>query len=248
MTKEFRALKLELKTLTDDQTPGRFTGRASVYGTVDSYGDVVMPGAFTKTVLEHGGRIVICSQHDPSRTIGIGELSDEVDGLHITGTLLLDLQEARDEYARLKAGLISGLSIGYETIKEKFESGVRQLQEVRLWEVSLVTFPANAHARVTGVKGVQGVEDAVVAFVSELKDGRELSAANRTKLTGVIDGLDAVLGTLRDLLSATEPKANTSGTPDQGAATPEPIEPQTHSMLASIMADMKAAATARASV
>jgi HK97 family phage prohead protease len=146
----FRDLKFEVKA--DRGKPGTFEGRASVYGNVDSYGDVVMPGAFSKTLQEHGNRIVILSQHDPAQSIGIAELRDESDGLHVRGQLALEVSKAAEEYARLKAGLISGISIGYETIRESFKGAVRELREIRLWEVSLVTFPANSAARVTAVK------------------------------------------------------------------------------------------------
>ena len=67
--------------------------------------------------------------------------------------LINDIAQAREDYARVKAGLVTGISIGYETVRENTtRDGVRELHEIRLWEVSLVTFPANADARVTAVK------------------------------------------------------------------------------------------------
>ena len=150
---QHRAFKaIDLKAADDS---GIVTGRASVYGgNPDSYGDVVMPGAFTKTLKEHGGRIVVLSQHAPDVSIGMADLEDRADGLHCRMQLLLDIQAAREDYVRAKAGAVTGISIGYETLRDDVDrkTGVRRLLEVRLWEISLVTFPANSYARVTSVK------------------------------------------------------------------------------------------------
>jgi HK97 family phage prohead protease len=138
---------------TREVTPdGKFSGMASVYHVVDSYRDAVMPGAFTKTIAENGSVIRILSQHNPHDVIGLGRLRDERDALWVDGQLELELASAKEAYIRLKKGLINGLSIGYETVGEKSVNGVRQLTEIKLWEVSLVTFPACAPARVTNVK------------------------------------------------------------------------------------------------
>jgi hypothetical protein len=74
-------------------------------------------------------------------------------GLFVKGQLA-DTQLGGDAYKLLKMGAVSGLSIGFRTLKSKLdeESGIRTLTEVELWEVSLVTFPANDAARITGVK------------------------------------------------------------------------------------------------
>ena len=173
---------------------GYFTGRASVYGVVDHHNDVVMPGAFTKTLAESGGRIKVLNQHDTYDVIGMAMLADSADALLVTeGKLELELPSAKEAYVRLKAGLIEGISIGYETLLEKFEKGVRQLTEIKLWEISIVTFPANQFARVTSVKSGETQDDATAilqqairevkraeSLFSEEKAGRILSATNLT--------------------------------------------------------------------
>jgi hypothetical protein len=131
---------------------GQFTGRASVYQNVDAHGDVVMPGAFTRSLQEIGGEIVVLNQHDPSDPIGKARVTDRSDGLWAEGQLILDLPSARDAYVRLQNGLIDGMSIGYEVIDQAWQGDVRQLKEIKLWEISLVTFPANSAARITDVK------------------------------------------------------------------------------------------------
>jgi len=141
--------RFELKAADD---AGKFTGRASVYGVVDSYSDVVMPGAFTDTIKKNNGMIRILNQHNPEDVIGKAKLVDREDGLYVEGQLELQLQSARDAYVRLKSGLLDGLSIGYATEGERYVGNVRQLTAIQLFEVSLVTFPANEEARITAVK------------------------------------------------------------------------------------------------
>jgi HK97 family phage prohead protease len=147
-------LTLRYNDLDAEHDAGTFAGLASVYNNVDSYGDVVVPGAFTKTLAKNGGQVVILNQHDAAQPIGIGTLKDDPSGLHVAVELNLGTHVARDVYSNLKAGIINGLSIGFVTVRDRVVKGVREILEVDLWEVSVVTFPANARARVSGVKGL----------------------------------------------------------------------------------------------
>ena len=144
--------KLELKTL-DPQ--GRFAGYASVFGVVDSQRDVVLPGAFTQTVRGRASEIKFLWQHQQDEPIGIFDtMFEDARGLYVEGRLLLNVQRAKEAHTLLKMGAISGLSIGYSPIRYTIDekTGVRRLTQVDLWEVSLVTFPANDAANVTVVK------------------------------------------------------------------------------------------------
>jgi HK97 family phage prohead protease len=150
-----RIINLALKyNDLDHSFDGQFSGAASVYNVIDSHGDVVVPGAFTKTIRENGGRVVLLNQHDPAQPIGLAELVDDSKALHVRATLNLDTQLGRDVYSNLKAGIINGLSIGFQTVRDRVVKGVREILEVSLWEVSCVTFPANTFARITSVKGI----------------------------------------------------------------------------------------------
>jgi HK97 family phage prohead protease len=143
------SFSFELKSLNED---GSFVGVASVYGNKDLGGDVVDRGAFTKTLKERGSRVPILWQHDQKQPIGYGEVTDSADGLKIAGKLTLGVTKASEAHALMKDDVISGLSIGYDTVKQKHEGGARHLQELKLYEVSLVTFPMNEDARVSSVK------------------------------------------------------------------------------------------------
>jgi HK97 family phage prohead protease len=132
-------------------------GYASLFGRRDQGGDVVSPGAYgrsLKAMAEAGGRVKMLWQHDPAEPIGVwDEVREDAKGLWVKGRLLTDVARAREAAALIAAGAIDGLSIGYRTVKAtKDDRGRRSLDELELWEVSLVTFPMLPDARV-GAKG-----------------------------------------------------------------------------------------------
>lgn len=153
----------EFKTTSDE---GVFEGYASVFGTIDSYDDIVAPGAFAKTLTDHRSKSrmpAMLFQHDVSRPIGVYEaMREDEKGLFARGRLALKTPDGAATYELLKMGAMSGLSIGFRTKKSTFdnESSIRTLTEVQLFEVSPVVFPANDPARISSVKGT-GLTDFV---------------------------------------------------------------------------------------
>lgn len=146
---------LQLKSV-DEQ--GRFAGYASIFGMVDGQNDRMERGAFAETLGDGAENIRLLWQHHVEEPIGtFTVLREDARGLYVEGQLLLDVQRAREAHALLKAGAIGGLSIGYVPIHYYIEpdTGVRVLQEVALYEVSLVTFPANSAATVHAVKSAE---------------------------------------------------------------------------------------------
>src|ERR1700754_5362483 len=106
---------LEVKALGDD---GTFEGYGSIFKNVDSYGEVVEPGAFTASLVDarqKGRSIKMLWQHDPSQPIGVwGEMAEDSKGLYVKGRLLKDkVPQATAAYELLKEGALDGLSIGY---------------------------------------------------------------------------------------------------------------------------------------
>lgn len=167
-----KAFGFEVKELTDD---GTFEGYASIFGNVDAYGDIVEKGAFKKTIKENP-KPPILWQHNPDWPIGVTEEMHEDDtGLYVRGKLVMEVQQAREAHALMKAGATKGLSIGYRLIKWLIDQAdqVRRLKEVKLMEWSPVTFPANTLARVTGVKGLLDAArwspEALVALLDQAK-------------------------------------------------------------------------------
>lgn len=136
---------------------GVIEGYGSVFGNVDSYGDIVVNGAFDRTLkdADSAGRMpAMLWQHNPDEPIGVWtEMRQDKRGLVVKGQLA-QTQRGREALELIKMGALSGLSIGYSTVKSSFDeqSGVRSLLELDLWEVSPVTFPANDAARITAAK------------------------------------------------------------------------------------------------
>jgi len=144
-----------METKVDEQ--GVFEGYASTFGNVDNGRDVVMPGAFTKTLKERGiSGVKMLWMHDACEPIGVWtSLEEDSKGLKARGKLLLTLEKANEVYAMMKEGIVDSLSIGFRTVKDAYDSArsVRQIIEADLWEVSCVTFPMNEDAKVQAVKG-----------------------------------------------------------------------------------------------
>lgn len=146
-------------------------GYASIFGVRDQGGDVVVRGAYArslKALAAQGRRVKMLWQHDPAQPIGIwDEVREDDTGLWVRGRLLPDVARGREAAALLAVGAIEGLSIGYRTLKaERDGKGQRLLTELELWEVSLVTFPMLSEARVAAKSEDPGalLRDLAAAF------------------------------------------------------------------------------------
>jgi len=151
--KERRVRPFEIKAIEET---GQFTGLAAVYGVVDDYGDILEPGAFTRTIHHKGGKVPILWHHTISEPIGFGTVEDSALGLGITGNLNLEVVRARETHALMKQaraeGVPFGLSFGFDTIQADWIGTKRHVKEVKLWEVSPTIFPAQSLAVVASVK------------------------------------------------------------------------------------------------
>ena len=154
-----KSYPMEIKQISDE---GYFSGYGSVFDVVDDWDDVIVRGAFAETL--QSKTPVMLWQHDSAEPIGVYErvYEDEI-GLWVEGRLLLDLEKGREAYILLKNRAIRGLSIGFLPIAWEDEmrdrKKIRVLKSIDLWEVSLVTFPANKKAVVDEVKTVRGLEN-----------------------------------------------------------------------------------------
>lgn len=180
------------------ETEGTFNGYGAVFNNVDSYGDVIAPGAFAETLSEWKGRGKFPPMLLQHGGMGIGvddmlpvgewtHMEENSRGLKMSGRLFaLNTERGQYIYEGLKSGVLDGLSIGF-MVKEsingtKPNEPARKLTKIDLWEVSIVTFPANPKARVTGVKNMTP---------DEL---RELEAALRDEGLSRTDAVRAVSG------------------------------------------------------
>jgi len=163
---EFLEFKIDFKASESMLENGEFEGMASVFGNVDQGNDVVDKGAFTRTLEHKGNTIPLLWHHNPSEPIGVGIVKQVSKGLAIIGKLNLEVQKAREAHSLLRQKAVKGLSIGFQTVKEKFDGAIRHLKELKLFEVSVVTFPMNTQANVEGVKN--NLIQPVTSFKAEL--------------------------------------------------------------------------------
>lgn len=135
---------------------GVFVGYASLFGQKDNGGDVVMPGAFAASLRRRGpGEVRMLFQHDPAEPVGSWiDLEETGRGLLVRGRLDCNVQRGRELLSLLESGGLDGLSIGFKTVLASRDKagGLRRLHHIDLWEISLVTFPMLAGARVSDVK------------------------------------------------------------------------------------------------
>ncbi len=130
---------------------GRFAGYASVFNRLDSGGDIVLPGAFTRSLAKRRGRIRLLFQHDPKEPVGIWEsIAEDSYGLCVTGRLVPGVPRAEALKRLIEQKALDGLSIGFRTVKASREAGTghRRLSEIDLYEISIVTFPMMEDARI----------------------------------------------------------------------------------------------------
>ncbi|MBD0416512.1 HK97 family phage prohead protease [Oryzicola mucosus] len=135
---------------------GEFAGYATRFGIKDDGGDIVMAGAYAKSL---GVRMPkMLWSHRGWEPIGIWTKAFEDNiGLRVEGKLALATTKGRETHELMKMGAVNGLSIGYITRKSDIRGNARLLQELDLHEVSVVTFPMQAEATIDAVKGVEDI-------------------------------------------------------------------------------------------
>lgn len=207
MSKEIKAFPFEFKLNKSKRT---LEGYASTFGNRDLVGDIVEPGAFNKTIKERGpkigednkvkSKIKLLWQHDPWQPLGVPvRMSEDSKGLNVEAQIS-ETTLGNDAMILIDDGALDSLSIGYDVVKDEFksETNTRHLKEVKLYEFSLVTFPANEDATLKSMKSMSHLENllkkAGVADVTMLlKEGRKLSSNNEQLIRNAIEALEAVL-------------------------------------------------------
>ena len=213
-TKQRLDMPLTVKSVSDT---GEFEGYGSVFGVEDSYGDVVVRGAFTVSLERWAakGRLpALLWQHNMSEPIGVyTEMREDETGLYVKGRLLIDADPlAKRAHGHMKAGSLSGLSIGYMLDDYEYdkEKGIWILKAIDLWEVSLVTFPANDEARISDVKSLlergetpppSKVEKALREVGFSGTQAKAFMAKGYSAITPREAGADEALQTLKSLIA-----------------------------------------------
>jgi HK97 family phage prohead protease len=206
----------------DGLAEGEFLAYASVFGNVDSYGDVVEPGAFTKTLEDWESRgypIPLLWGHDtsdPDHNVGeVRNAAQDDHGLLVKGAIDLEGPKGPQVYRLVKGRRVNNMSFAYDIVDAAEEDGHQSLKELALHEVSIVPLGANAETEILTVKAAQ-------LTASLERTSAEIDAPAIKSLLDVTDRLSAVLE--RIITGTTE---NASGTGAANGSTPkgEPEEP-----------------------
>ncbi len=159
MEKKQLVCPFEYELKQDGSEEGNISGFGSTFGgKPDSYGDIIVQGAFADTLKNKGANglgVSMLWQHRSEMPAGVwNELAETKKGLKVNGQLAINSTIGKDAYELAKIGAVKGLSIGYRVNEYEVDEkrGVRYLKSIDLFEISLVTFPANTRATITNVK------------------------------------------------------------------------------------------------
>ena len=223
-----KTLTAQLKAAGPDDGLGdfMFTGYASVFDNVDSYGDKVLKGAFAETLGEwkaSGNNLPVLwghDMHDPESNIGwVTEAKEDDHGLLITAQLDVDSAKAATVYRLLKGRRVTQMSFAYEVLEgamvtkseDEKEQYIYELRKLKLYEVSVVPIGANQETEILVVKAnVEGL-------AASVKAGRALSAKNEDELRKAYESIGRVLEAV-----SSDDSEKASGTGPSEKASPSP--------------------------
>ena len=154
---EYKTVPFSIKATADSSSDVlRFSGLGAAFGNVDSYGDVIERGAFAESISRKRPKMLMhhgFGEHSITPVGSWTELQETDDGLAVKGELFLETDPLRLVGRAMRAGELDGLSIGYiPTVVEAKGDDQRVLKRIDLWEISIVTWPANQEATVTAIK------------------------------------------------------------------------------------------------
>lgn len=175
-----------------DET-GYIEGLAAGYGNVDFGGDKIMPAAMAKSVQGRAG-VPMLLFHDQKRPVGKwSEFIETPEGLMTKGKISTKTRDGGEAYELVKDGALSALSIGYDAVRHKIAGKVRELHELFLHEVSLVSIGMNPKATIRGIKEIEDSRNRLAAgdrltereWEGLLKDSFGLSNAEAERVVRV---------------------------------------------------------------
>lgn len=170
-----------------DDNPAGFEGYASTFWAADSYWTAMAPGAFKKSIRERADKIPVLWNHNPDAPIGKHvTLKEDKHGLYVNVGIADDGAEGSTFLARMRFGVPFGMSFGFQTIKDRSaedddpidltqlsgakKSDIRVITEVKFWESSPVTFPANEAATITATRQQRDAE-LLTSLLASLRSG-----------------------------------------------------------------------------
>ena len=188
-----KCFNIQVKSV--DLEEGIISGYASVFGNVDSYGDIVVKGAFSKSIekIKRTGKVIPVfyghNMEDPRANIGrVIDLREDSHGLFFEAQLDLSGDTyGHLVYEQLKDGRLDSLSFGFSITDGANTEAGYELRELELYEISVVPIPANQEALIT-----------------EVKAGRAISAKNMDLIRSAYEALGELLDAYGDEPGNTE--------------------------------------------
>lgn len=139
--------------LDADEYAGIVKGYGSYFGNKDSDNDVIMKGAYKKTIAENGSRVKYLYQHNMMQPIGkMKEMYEDDKGLVFVAEIA-KTQLGKDVVELMKSGVLTENSVGIMPMQKENRGDYREITEVKLYEISAVTLAANEEAKILDVKG-----------------------------------------------------------------------------------------------
>lgn len=210
-----------------DESKGRVLGYFSIFGNVDSDGDIMLPGAFKKSLGESNRRIKHLYQHDPFRPLagtakGNLIVTEDKNGLIFDSTIS-QTTWGRDTIRLYMDGVIDEHSVGFNTVRDNKAGRHREIIEAKLWEGSTVTWGANALAGTTAIKSMtkETLFSKMGAVMKSIRNGKYENEE-------IFDQLELYFKQLENLIMDLEQKA-------QAPTSEEPIQNRDWSELKSIL-------------
>lgn len=208
-----------------DTAEGRIQGYFAVFGNVDSDGDMIMPGAFKKSLQENIGRVKHLLQHNPAQPLSSTKsglkIKEDGHGLYFDSTIS-KTSWGKDTLLLYMDGVIDEHSIGYEVVKNQKAASYNELLQLKLWEGSTVTWGANETALATGIKSMnkQQMMDRSTLIAKALRHGKYENEE-------IFDLLDIYLKQLQtsilELSTTSTPAADEAPEPQTGEKNDEDL-------------------------
>lgn len=196
---ETKYATFELKAETSEESDDFLTvsGYGSVFGVKDNGDDIVMPGAF-KDSIASGRKPKMLWQHDPNQPIGAwDEMREDENGLYMKGRISKKAAKGAEVAELVKMGAVDGLSIGYKVKPNgsEFKDGIRFLNDLELWETSVVTFAMNEHAKINAKKSVDDMSETEIKrhIETTLKEINVSGSMAKAMAAGAMEGRKRVL-------------------------------------------------------
>ena len=159
---EKKSFRLEIKATNVEGNVGKFDGYCAIFNKLDFNGDIILPGAFKRSLDLQGNKRPLYFEHIPHELLGAGFVEEDDTGLKINGEINLDTQIGKEQFSNMQKGYLDTMSIGYMTVLADFIGSTRYLKEMALWETTLTTLPAMPDARVEA-KSVVPFQDLPIA-------------------------------------------------------------------------------------